>query len=158
MEHNELRKYRWAESDFETMEWHDCRIYAIAFDSEKFELMFDIDYIIEWVKPEANTPYFKFWVVPATLVFKNVRNINISADSVDLIIQSISRDDPSEPKNANYVGGSLEYRWTIETTNGEIAFYSIAYEQFARESPVLLDSQTIGLTARNGTSFARRIS
>jgi hypothetical protein len=135
------------------MQWHDCKVYAVAFDSEKFELLFDIDFIVEWVKPENGESYFKFWVAPATLVFKRVYDISISIDSVDLIIQDITRSNPTEPKNADYNSASKEYNWKIETTNGEIIFKSIGYEQFARKQPVLLDTQAIGLRERNGLSF-----
>jgi uncharacterized protein YegP (UPF0339 family) len=141
-----LNKRKWTDSDFDIMQWHDCKVYAIAFDSEKFELLFDIDFIVEWKKPKNGGSFFKFWVVPATLVFKHVYDISINTDSVDLIIQDIIRNNPSELKNENY-------QWKIETTNGEIIFKSLGYEQFARKKPVLLDTQAIGLIERNGLSF-----
>jgi hypothetical protein len=153
MQENNLNKNKWTDGDFDLMLWHDCKVYAVAFDSVKFELLFDIDFIVEWVKPENDESFFKFWVVPATLTFKHVYEISINVDSVDLIIQDISRGNPTEPRIANYNSALKEYQWKIETTNGEITFKSGGYEQFARKRPVLLDSQAIGLRERNGLSF-----
>jgi hypothetical protein len=33
-----MKKSIFSESDFEQMGWHDCKLYAMAFDEEKFEL------------------------------------------------------------------------------------------------------------------------
>jgi hypothetical protein len=153
MSNTNLSKNKWADDNFDTMQWHDCKIYAIAFDSEKFEIRLDIDFVVEWVKPKEGETFFKFWVSPATLVFKHVHEISITTVSVDLIIQDITRSNPTELGIANHTKGAMEYNWNIETTNGEITFKSIGYDQFARERPVLIDRQAIGLSERNGLSF-----
>jgi len=153
MENVEILKNIWDDSEFHKMRWHDCQIYALAFDRERFELIFDIDYLVEWTKPPAHDGSFKFWVAPATLVFKNVHSIEIESDTIDLIILNIVREALGKPANGDYINASLEYQWTMETTSGEITFKSIGYEQFARKKPVLLKSQVIGLEARNGISF-----
>ena len=65
------------------MGWHDNKIHAISFNDESSELSFDIDHIGKWViKKKA----YQFWLVPATLVFRNVYDINIATDSLNLVI------------------------------------------------------------------------
>ncbi len=153
MESGNLEKTIWTEDDFEAMQWHDCKIYAIAFNDRDFKLIFDIDYILEWVNPKEGESYFKFWVVPATLIFRNVYDINIALQSIGFQIQDILRDNPVKPKNEEYAKGGNEYHWTIETTSGQITFKSVGYNQYARERPRLLDSQFIGTKERNGILF-----
>lgn len=146
---------KWNDDSFDTMNWHDCKIYALYFDSENFELNFDIDYIVEWIKEKGPKGKFRFRLVPATLVFKNVHNIEISSDNIGLIILNITRQPLGKPVNGDIINASFEYQWVIETTVGEIAFKSIGYEQFARGEAVVLKSQAIGMKGRNGISFNR---
>jgi hypothetical protein len=157
METFQLEKYLWTENDFSSMDWHDSKIYAIAFDEEKFELAFDIDYILQWIDPTGEDNYFKFWVAPATLVFKNVYDINLGMDSLDFQIDVINRSNPAKPVNAEYLNVDVEYNWTIETTSGEISFKSIGYTLFIRQPPRLLNVQTIGLKDRGGICFTNPI-
>ena len=42
------------------MSWHDNRVYGIAFNPSKYELIFDIDYILLWVKPEDGNRNYNF--------------------------------------------------------------------------------------------------
>jgi hypothetical protein len=156
MERASFERAIWDEKDFQTMQWHDCKVYAVAFDSEKFELVFDIDFIVEWVTPKDSQSSYEFWVVPATLAFKNVHELTMDVDSVDLIIDTITRGDPSEPKNVNYVN-DLEYKWTIETNNGELSFKSVGYEQFARAKPLLSNAQVIEPLRRGEISFGKKM-
>jgi hypothetical protein len=148
-----LEKLIWDDSDFEQMGWHDSKIYAMSFEGDKFELALDIDYIVKWVNPDGGEPNFKFWVAPATLIFRNVYDLNFSQHSLDFEIQDIYRDNPVKPKNAKYVEGQMEYDWRIETTSGEITFKSGGYKQYFRKEPVLLDHQRIDFKQRGGISF-----
>ena len=149
-------KWIWTEADFEVMGWHDSRIHAIAFSPEDFELVFDIDYIFDWIDPQSNETYFKFWVAPATLVFKNVHEVELEIDSYNgnLEIDNIKRGDERLPLNAEYIGKASEWLWTIECTEGEIRFRSAAFEEFIRRAPQLTQSQTLDRKTR-GISFAR---
>ena len=47
-----LEKLVWTEDDFNKMIWHDCNIYALAFDKYTYKLMFDIDYIFDWMRSQ----------------------------------------------------------------------------------------------------------
>ncbi len=149
-----LEKLIWNEDDFDRMGWHDCKIYAVAFKDENFELVFDIDYIVEWLHPKDSESNFKFWVSPSTLVFKNVWDLNISLESnLNLEIQDIRRENPSTPKNAKDLSLQVEYDWIIETGEGKITFKSVGYVQYLRKLPILLASQTIDFNERGGISF-----
>ena len=156
LENHNLEKLIWDDTDFPKMGWHDARIYAMSFNSDNYELALDIDYIVKWVNPANAGSPFKFWVAPATLVFRNVYDLNISQYTLDIEIQDIHRENPVVPKNANDID-RYEYDWRIETTNGEITFKAVGYKQYFRKSPVLLDSQAIDFKERGGISFENKV-
>lgn len=149
----DLEKKKWTEADFEEMGWHDNKIYAMAFGLNEYEITFDIDYILKWTNPEENETHFKFIVVPAVLVFRNVYDLNISFSLLEVTIEDIFRDNPTIPKNAAFIEEQVEYDWTIETTNGEITFKSVGYRQYAKQKPIWTDNQSIDMPERGGISF-----
>ena len=105
-----LEKWVWTEADFEYMGWHDSQIHAIAFSPDTFELLVDIDYILEWLQPTPQDQSFWLWVVPATLVFENVHNSEFNIDpSRGLRILDISRQESARPPNADYIGRFEEW-------------------------------------------------
>jgi hypothetical protein len=136
------------------MFWHDCKIYAIAFDEFNYKLMFDLDYIFKWVSPEDDG-YYRFWISPATLIFENVYDLDISLGStVGTIIESLERANPSKPNNSDYINKDIEWEWTIETRNGVISFKSVGYTQYVRKAPVYKKAQEIDFKERGGYSFS----
>lgn len=155
MDKIDLTENTWTESNFDEMGWHDCNVYAIAFSKSKFELLFDIDYILKWIDPVNEGESYMFMVVAATLVFRNVYDINIELNTVDFQILEIGRSNPTRPQNAGYINENVEYDWTIETTNGLITFKSVGYTQVARSEPVLSESQMLELDERGGVNFGR---
>ena len=67
--------------------------------------LFDLDYIVEWVRPTPPERLLGFWISPATLVFHDVRHIrggNLDLDSYDfwLDIQDLGRSDPDAFRSA----------------------------------------------------------
>ena len=146
-----IEKELWTDNDFEQMGWHDNKIHAIAFDGDNYQLLFDIDYICKWVKKKNS---FFFWVAPSTLVFRNVYQLDISTDTVELVILEISRSSPTKPNNYNHIEEQVEYQWRIETTSGEITFRSVGYRQSIRNRPVLIKRQELSLLERGEVSFA----
>jgi hypothetical protein len=120
----QLEKWLWTESDFEVMGWHDSNVYAVAFSREKFEIAFDIDYIFQWVHPRQNETCFSFWVSPATLVFKNVYDVEFHIESYDggLEIDFINRECVGTPRNAQHIEKNEEWIWNIECQEGQIKF------------------------------------
>jgi hypothetical protein len=139
------------------MGWHDSQIHAMAFSPANFELILDIDYILEWIHPKPEETYYKFWVAPATLVFENVYEVDINTWSYSsgLEIDAITRKDIGAPRNAEFIRKAREWLWTIECQEGEITFRSAGYKQYIRTYPVFGGQQTLDLSSR-GLSFDRK--
>jgi hypothetical protein len=151
----QLEKWLWTEADFEQMGWHDSHIHAVAFLPEQFEVAFDIDYVLQWVQPSEDQ-YYRFWVAPATLVFENVHHLKVDLEPFDAVeIADLHREDPQRPINADYISRDTEWRWRIETHQGDISLRSIGYKQYFRRPPVFGTSQSLDLVARGGFSFER---
>jgi len=152
-----VEKWIWTEDDFERMGWHDSQIHAMAFSPANFELILDIDYILKWIHPKPEETYYKFWVAPATLVFENVYEIDITTRSYPsgLEIDAITRKDLGAPRNAEFIRKAHEWLWTIECHEGEITFRSAGYKQYIRTYPVFGGQQTLDLSSR-GFSFDRK--
>jgi hypothetical protein len=141
-----LEKWVWTEADFEIMGWHDSQIHAMAFCSEDFELVLDIDYILKWIHPQPGEIYFSFWVAPATLVFENIYDLELNLspcrgfieiegiERTALVFESIDKRD--------------YYSWTIACQEGEIKFNASGYNQYFRADPTYggqrLDRKSIG--------------
>lgn len=138
------------------MGWHDATVHAFAFIPEKFELLLDIDYILQWVHPQEGETYFKFWVAPATLIFENVYDLKIDLEpALGIELQDIRRADPKSPANAESIGRDQEWRWTIEAHDGEITFAAIGFHQYFRRAPSFDSVQSLPLDVRGGFSFGR---
>src|SRR5262245_6966863 len=132
-----IEKWVWSEADYEQMGWHDARIHAIAFLGESFELMLDIDYILKWIEPGPTETYYRFWIAPATLVFQNVHDLRVDLEPfMGVEIQDLNREHPQKPENAEDAGRDTEWRWTIETHEGEISLSSSGYTQYLRREPI----------------------
>ena len=151
-----------SELKFDEWSWHDNIIYGLQFDvGDAFQgywrhnLIFDIDYIVEWVKGGARGVQFK--VAPATLAFHDVTDLRIGVDFGDsdsrtaineLSIAGISRtpvDDKERFPNNDY------YRWRIELNvpqGGEIVFGARGFTQTLRADPVVLDEQRLPAGSR----------
>ena len=135
-----LEKKIWTDSDFDKMGWHDNQIYKLRLTQD---LELDIDYILNWNKPDLDGLPFTFWIAPATLVFKNVRNLSFEFDTVlegSFEIEDIDRDNN---------------QWTIITRQGDIQFTADGYEQFIRQEPSFQFGQTISYIERYGYSLDR---
>jgi hypothetical protein len=148
-----VRKLNWYTVDFDEMGWHDCKIFAIAFGLKENEISLDIDYILDWIPDSDGAPSFKFLVVPANIVFKNVYDVSFECGSTELIIDEITREDPSSVKNPKYIKEELEYLWTICTLSGNISFRSVGFHQSARSEARLGENQFTSIEERGGISF-----
>jgi hypothetical protein len=67
----------WTDADFEEMNWHDAHVHAFAASPETYEFLLDIDYVVQWEKPDPDQGYFTFWVAPATLVFHHASAVEV---------------------------------------------------------------------------------
>lgn len=140
----ELEKRIWTHKDYDNMGWHDSHIYKIRL-TEDLEL--DIDYILQWNKPDIEGLPFTFWVAPATLVFKRIKNLTLEFDIA--FEQAFEIDDIERTKDEN------KNQWAIITQNGDIQFTCDGYEQFIRQDPFFEFGQTISYIKRYGYSLDR---
>jgi hypothetical protein len=137
-----LEKKIWTDSDFEQMGWHDCNIYKIGLTND---LVFDIDYILKWNKPDIEGLAFTFWVAPATLVFKNVINLHFD---IDLGFHDTIEIDDIEKEEIEH--GT---KWHVITQQGDFEFMCDGYKQFIRQEPFFEFGQTISFIDRHGFSL-----
>lgn len=151
----QVERWEWTTADFERMGWHDATIYAIANLPETWEVLLDIDYLLEWVPPDTDGGNYRFWVVPATLIFENVSSVNIElAPYGDITVQGLERGEP-EPTRPGFEGAPTQWPWTVDCNEGVIAMRATGFRQVVRRQPVLQESQRLSLADRGGLSFAR---
>jgi hypothetical protein len=145
-----------AENDFEQMGWHDCWVHALAFDPEAAELLFDLDYILQWINPGPEEKHFSFWSAPATLVFSEVENLKVSLEPFPAFeLDAISREKPGNAEAAGNHLTSAAWLWTLDFFNGRITFHSTGFRQYIRKPPILNTTQSLALDQRGGRSFDR---
>ncbi|MEX6690889.1 hypothetical protein QTN47_25495 [Danxiaibacter flavus] len=137
----ELEKKIWTDSDFDKMGWHDNQIYKMRLTDD---LEMDIDYIVKWNQPDLEGLPFTFWVAPATLVFKNIRNLRFEF--------SIGFENSFEIED---IIRANKNQWTVITRQGDIQFASEGFVQFIRQDPSFQFGQTISYVERYGYSLDR---
>ena len=152
-----LEKWVWSHQDFDIMGWHDATVHGFAIIASKFELLFDIDYILKWVEPEPPDNYYTFWVSPATLVFEGVQDIRIELDVLniqDIDLQGISREGPIPAPN----GELIDWNWLLDANQGNIQFRGSGFKQYFRRAPIRLREQGLEIAQRGGLSFERALT
>ena len=142
----------WTEKDFEVMYWNDCSIYTIEFDKYNLKLTFDIDYIFKWIEPELQNEDYKFLIAPATLIFEKVYEFDIDLDSnLEIDINSINRQEEREFINVEQGRSYREWKWTIDTLQGNITFRAEGFSMYIRQKPKVVNS----LNSKNNGLFNR---
>ena len=144
MENNISVKPIYTTHDFELMGWHDCTIYAIHRPSlGETKLLLDIDYIFKWINPVAPSPYYHFYISPATLVFEDVASLRMSIETnTPLQINELTK-----PKNDHKL-------WKIECQQGLIEFSATQFTQYNRRKPIETEECSLGRSPLNPVSFA----
>jgi hypothetical protein len=153
MESYELEKTVWTEHDFDIMGWHDCRLWAMAADTEAFEFSLDLDYIFQWVKPGPGEIHFKFWVCPVTMVFENVHKVTIDIESQQGIID-IDHLHKEEERTLDR-GGLSEHLYRFECQEGEVSLRATGYKMYVRQPPRLIQEQHLDVRMRGGISIEK---
>ena len=162
MEDYQIEKTIWSENDYEQMGWHDCNIYGLIFQNDNnnnftTDLVFDIDYIFEWVHPIPPKTNFSFWVSPCTLKFENAYALKMDIDRRGGMTDMLEIADLhliEKKQEAN----SWIYKWEIELQEGKITFESTGFKQIIRQKPILTESQVLTLEERNGISFSENVT
>ena len=141
----QIEKWIWNQNDFEKMGWHDNPIWAMSFEDN---VKFDLDYIFKWVKPSNSVGSYKFWISPATLVFKDPAKfkVEMETDFVNgLEIADIKR---------TIVDGKTQF--TIEAQEGRIIIETEEFLQVIRRPPTLQISQALSELERGSISFEEK--
>lgn len=112
-------------------------------------VIFDLDYIVEWVHPEFGRRTFRFWIAPATLTFGGVWELeghlapsSLSDGGRCLELLDLHR----EPAQDGHGG----YRWHLEGAGFDLRFRAPGYRQTFRRPPVLTDDQRLTPEQRGG--------
>jgi hypothetical protein len=146
--------------DIAELSWHDSSLYGISWqvDSDKSDLILDIDYICEWVCNKDKSCSFR--VAPATLIFHDTTDLKINIDEGGSgfqvcveggkAIDDIAREQVKEQKiclDRPY------YKWFIKftLTYNKDSFISFGASDFTlslRKEPVLTNEQSLPLNER----------
>jgi len=142
-----ISKKEWNEFDFESMDFHDVRIYGICFEKEHFQLVFDIDYIFEWRFNSNINLYDEYLVASASLAFENYTKLLIDIESdktYDIIIDSIKRHPEIRIINSDLHESSYE----IKLNCGLISFCATNFIMKLKSEIKAIDKQELGLNNR----------
>jgi hypothetical protein len=88
---------KWTQDDLDSMSWHDNHVHGLCFFEGKQgtgELELDLDYILEWITPAADSVSFRYRIAPARLRFHDVTDLAIPIDyaSTSAAMESFSID------------------------------------------------------------------
>lgn len=141
---------KWTHEQFSEMSWHDNHVHGFRLvegQNGAGTLIFDLDYILEWMCEPDGT---KFRIVPVDLIFLDVCDLRVALDYATptaalgpFSIHSIERF--SEPRT-RYVAEL--WKISINWPKGEITFEATGYEQHATGAVVLNDSQHLSPVQR----------
>jgi hypothetical protein len=142
----------WTIADYESMSWHDARIYGLALRADNWEFVLDLDYIVEWVSPAGNPSQVRFRVAPCTLVFENASEVSVHLDlggSSTIEVDRIERSDPRELR-----AGIVDWAWTLRLHGtGRLLLRATGFRQTTRREPILVTEQSLSLEQRGEVGF-----
>ena len=129
-----MYKSQWSTSDFDAMSWHDVNIHGFRLDKENpdhgtADIIFDIDYILEWV--DAGQA-FTFVIAQASLRFHEASDLRLSLDYKTPTAGMCSFSlDGIERREITYVTGARSFEWelNINWPLGKIEFASPGFTQ-----------------------------
>ena len=140
----------WTEKNFEEMSWHDNHVHGLRISEGEYgagELEFDMDHITRWRNSEGG---FEFRIVPATLTFREVTNLQVSLDYATptaalgpFSIASIERESQQRERYVAQV-----WKILINWPNGAIKFESTGFVQRGVGEPVLSKEQRLAPAQR----------
>jgi hypothetical protein len=138
-----------APDDFESYNWHDNAVHGIRIvegaDGCSGELILDIDFIAEWLKPKDGNDAFCFRIAPADLTFHDVTELVISVNYAastaalqPMTIHEIHREIFTYPNDHSSFAWKIEINWP---RNSFISFHSSSFSQVTRKPPITSGSQ-----------------
>lgn len=143
--------------DFGSHTWHDNAVHAIRIaegsDGCSGEFILDIDFIVEWMAPEAGDNAFRFRIAPTDLIFHDVTESVISVDyaSSNAALQPMTVHEIHR-EVFTYPNGHSSFAWRIDINwprNSFISFHSSGFAQVARMPPVASGAQYLSPLERS---------
>jgi hypothetical protein len=143
------------EADFDRLSWHDNPVYGLFIDNDvnvwKSDLVFDIDFIVEWLCGVGSTTQFK--IAAATLTFHHVTDLKVNIDwgdsGMQVAVAEMTLDDIArQPVEKQLICLDRPYyRWTLQLNSprpgGEISFGASGFTQVLRQEPAVCDEQKL---------------
>jgi hypothetical protein len=138
--------------DFEKIHWHDNAIHGfrILEGNPCGELVFDIDYIVEWLPPVNGA--FTFRVAPSDLMFHEVSNlvISINYEAASAAVQPMSLHE-IQREIAAYPNGYSSFIWKLELNCPPDSFFRFCakgFTQTQRMPPITTKAQWLSPAER----------
>ena len=133
------------DAELEQMTFHDCPIWGFSFGGRKDEsypyadLIFDIDYIFEWVKKGDK---FDFIISPCTLVFKNAGTLKANFDTCGFALDAVQI---LGVKREKILSGFFKYEISLSCCGegASISFEAQAVEMSVRKAPIVSEAQLL---------------
>ena len=154
------------DDEFEQLSWHDNHLYGVHISigdiqrgDWRSDLVFDIDFIVEWICEAEGS--CQFLVAPATLTFHHVTDLRMAIDwgtsefQTAIYEVSISQITRSQIENQKICLDRPYYSWQITTNSpkeGIITFGASDFTQTLRAEPVLIHEQKLSPLQRNSLS------
>lgn len=160
-----MEQTTYTEADFENISWHDNAVYGFYIDRDeewKSDLVFDIDFITDWLCGTDKT--CQFMIAPATLRFHDVSDLKINIDFGDTNFRTILNElsiDGIERERVLEDQLQLDrpyFRWSMHARlpcgEGKIVFGASGFTQILRQEPILCDNQKLPAGKRGGNPGA----
>jgi hypothetical protein len=133
---------KWSDDDFDRMCWHDNVVHCIRirnpYEGYDFDLVLDLDYILEWVPTEGP---FDFIVAPALLVFHDVNALKFNfalSYKESIRINKVDREEiTTEPERKS---GLRKWRFRIHLHHEQqdaVTFEALGFTQELVKKPVV---------------------
>jgi hypothetical protein len=147
-----LDKLVWSEADYDQMSFHDVHIHAAYFSTDAPELSLDVDFIFQWVAPLPPSQYFTFWVSPATLVFRDVSDVELIWRGNELF----ELDELQRSEEEILPTGHVRWLWTLAgNVGGSASLRATGYNLYVRREPIHVNRQSLWSEERGSISFHR---
>ena len=129
-----MYKTQWVTSDFDAMSWHDVHVHGFRLANEipdhgTADIIFDIDYILEWINEDKG---FSFAIAQASLRFHEASDLRISLDykgpTAGMSPFSLAGIDR---RPITYPAGAQSFEWKIDINwpTGKIEFEAPGFTQ-----------------------------
>jgi hypothetical protein len=134
----------WTETDFDHMSWHDNHVHGLQIRSGEDgfgEVVFDIDYILEWLPP-VDGVHYRFRIAPATFTFRNVANLRLHVDYASHAVGPFSIGDVKRTPIDSQTGARY-FEWNIDLNSpeGSASFHASGFAQVLRGPAQLTTAQ-----------------